>query len=96
MEIEFNTGRIPQAESSQPVTRRDAAPAASDAVSFSTSDSLKSQLSSMSTVRPEQVARGKELVSDTHYPPDYVMNRIATLLAIHIKPNSSNQPGRAS
>ena len=91
MEIEFKTGRIPQAESSQPVARRDAVPAAPDTVSFSNSDSLKSQLNNISTVRPEQVANAKQLVSDPNYPPDYVLNRIAVLLAIHAKPSPSNQ-----
>jgi len=97
MEIEFNTtGRIPQPESSKPAARRDAAPAASDAVSFSTSDSLKSQLSKISTVRSEQVARAKQLVADGQYPPDYVLNRIANLLAIHTKADSTNRSDRAS
>jgi len=96
MEIEFNTGRIPQAESSQPAARRDATPAARDTVSFSTSASLTAQLSNISTVRPEQVARAKALVADTSYPPDYVLNRIAVLLAIHGKTSPFNPPGRSS
>ena len=83
MEIEFNPSRIPKAESSQPVAKRDTTPAATDAVSFSTSNSLKAQLSTISTVRPEQVARARELISGAKYPPDYVLNRIAVLLAIH-------------
>lgn len=90
MEIEFNTGRITSAGSAQPAAKRDVAPAAPDPVSFSTSNSLKNQLSQISTVRPEQVAMAKQLVADTHYPPDYVVNRIAVLLAIHSKANPSN------
>ncbi len=97
MEIEFNPSRVPQPGSSQPVARRDATPAAADAVSFSTSDSLRSQLSKISTVRPEQVARAKALVADIQYPPDYVLDRIATLLAIHTKANPpSSSTGRSS
>ena len=97
MEIEFNANsRIPQAESKQPVARQDTTPAATDAASFSASDSLISQLNKIPTVRPEQVARAKELVADGHYPPDYVLNRIANLLAIHTKTNPSNQSGRSS
>ena len=96
MEIEFNTGRIPQAESSQPVARRGATRPTPDTTSFSASDSLKSQLNTISTVRPEAVAKGQALVSDGSYPPDYVLNRIATLLAIHSKADLSNQSGSAS
>jgi hypothetical protein len=89
MEIEFNTSRIPQAESGSTITRRDTTSAATDAVSFSTSDSLKSKLNNLSTARPEQVAKAKELVSNTTYPPDYVLKRVATLLAIKTQANSS-------
>ena len=97
MEIEFNTNsRIPQAGSSQPAARRDTTTAAPDTVSFSTSDSLKSRLSQISTVRPEQVARAKQLVADASYPPDYVLNRIATLLAIHTKAGPASQSGQSS
>jgi len=97
MEIEFNTrGQIPQAASSPTVAKRDPTPPAPDAVSFSTSNSLRNQLRNISTVRPEQVARAKELVADGNYPPDYVMKRIATLLAIHAKANPSDQTGRSS
>ena len=90
MEIEFNTGRIPQAESSQVAARRASPPAATPTVSFSNSDSLKSQLREIPTVRPEKVARARELVADGNYPPDYLLNRIAALLAIHTKADSSN------
>ena len=98
MEIEFNTkSRIPQAETSQPVAKRDTTPpAAADTVSFSASDSLKTQLSKGATSRPEQVARAKELVSDANYPPDYVLKRIASLLAIHGIASSDNEPGQSS
>jgi len=81
MEIEFNTGRIPRMGPGQPAVRPGSAPSSSDAVSFSASESLKNQLSTISTVRPEQVARATELVSDKGYPPDDVLDRIAALIA---------------
>jgi hypothetical protein len=90
MEIEFNTNRIPPAESGSSAIRRDTSPAATDAVSFSASDSLKSQLNNISTVRPEQVAKAKLLVSDAQYPPDYVLDRLAVLLALHTGAKASN------
>jgi len=96
MEIEFNAGRIPPTEPRQPVAKRGSSPAAADTASFSVSDSLKQQLGKISTVRPEQVARGKDLVADGKYPPDDVLDRIAVLLAIHAKsaPDSQSGPTR--
>jgi hypothetical protein len=91
MEIEFNTSRIPQAESGSTITRRDTTSAATDAVSFSTSDSLKSKLNDLSTARPEQVAKAKELVADGKYPPDDILDRVAVLLAINVKSDSASQ-----
>ena len=96
MEIEFNTGRIPQAESSQPVAKRVATPATTPSVSFPASDSLKNQLNAISTIRPDQVARAKALVADPNYPPDYVVKRIAVLLAHHAKDNSNTPSGQSS
>ena len=96
MEIEFNTSRIPSTESRQPVARRDSIPASPDTVSISTSDSLNAQLNQPATVRPEQVARAKALASDSSYPPDYVLNRIAVLLAIHAKINPAGDSAQSS
>lgn len=83
MEIEFNTSRFSPAESGSSAIRRDTTAAAADAASFSTSDSLKSQLKDISTVRPEKVSEAKELISNGKYPPDYVLERISVLLALH-------------
>jgi anti-sigma28 factor (negative regulator of flagellin synthesis) len=96
MEIEFNTSRIPPAESSPTVSRRDTTSTDTDAVSFSTSDSLKSKLNNLSTARPEQVAKAKEKVADGQYPPDYVLNRVAVLLAINVKSNAASQSSELS
>ena len=93
MEIEFNIGRVSPTEPNQPVAKRSTSPVASAAVSFSASDSLKAQLDQISTVRPEQVAKAKELVADAHYPPDYVLNRIAVLLAIKTKAAENSSSG---
>jgi hypothetical protein len=91
MEIEFNTSRIPQAGSAPKIARPDTAAAATDDVSFSASDSLKSQLADLSASRPEQLAKAKELVANATYPPDYVLTRVATLLAIKTQSNSPDQ-----
>jgi anti-sigma28 factor (negative regulator of flagellin synthesis) len=90
MEIEFNTGRISQGGYSQPPARQSATPASPDPVSFSASDSLNSQLSTLSTVRPDQVARAKALVADGNYPSDEVLHRVADRL---VNESTSNAGG---
>lgn len=84
MEIDFNTNRVPKAEPSQPASRQDAPVPATDGTSFQATATLQDKLNNMSSVRPEQVERAKQLVSDAKYPPGYVLDRIAVLLAIHI------------
>jgi len=64
----------------------------SDAASFSASDSLKSHLSKISTVRPEQVAKAKKLLSDENYPSDDELERVAGLLADHLTGQSEGTP----
>jgi hypothetical protein len=85
MEIDFNPARIPKPDSGQSVTRRSATPIASDSTSISTTASLGSNLNDTPFVRPEKVDMAKGLVSDTQYPPDYVLDRIAVLLAARLK-----------
>jgi hypothetical protein len=85
MEIEFNPSRVPKVEPSQTAARPNG-PAAADAASFPDTAALQARLKNMSDVRAEKVAYGKELVSDLKYPPDDVLDRIAVLLAINVKP----------
>jgi len=84
MEIDFNPGRVPKAEPSQPVARPSAS-ATADEASFPGSAALQDKLKNLSTIRPEKVAQAKALVSDSEYPPNDVLDRIAVLLAIHVK-----------
>ena len=84
MEIEFNPGRVPKPEPSQPAPRPSAA-AAAEGTSFQDSAALQDKLKSLPTFRPEKIAQAKALVSDSNYPPDYVLDRIAVLLAINVK-----------
>ena len=84
MEIDFNPGRVPKAEPSQTAARPNAA-ASADEASFPDSAALIDKLKNMSNVRPEKVAYAKGLVSDSQYPPDDVLDRIAVLLAINVK-----------
>jgi len=84
MEIEFNPGRVPKAEPREPVARPNAK-AAADQTSFQVSTALQDQLKNLPATRPEKVAQAKALVSDAQYPPGDVLDRIAVLLAIHVK-----------
>ena len=84
MEIEFNPGRVPKAEPREPVARPSTATAA-DQTSFQVSAALQDQLKNLPATRPEKVAQAKALVSDTQYPPGEMLDRIAVLLAIHVK-----------
>jgi len=83
MEIEFNLGRVPKVEPSQTAARPGAA-ASADSTSFPVSAALQDKLKNISDVRPEKVAYAKGLVSDSKYPPNDVLDRIAVLLAINV------------
>jgi hypothetical protein len=88
MEIDFNPGRIQKPESAQPAARKRTKPMVTGTAGAETvqlTPSLKQKLDDVSSVRPEKVAQGKELVSSTTYPPVELLNRIATLLGVHLK-----------
>jgi hypothetical protein len=85
MEIDFNPSRVPQAEPSQPAPRQDATTTATDGASFQGTAALQDQLKGLQAVRPEKVQQAKGLVSDSQYPPDDVLDRIAVLLAVRLK-----------
>ena len=84
MEIEFNPSRVPKVGPSQTAARPSAS-ASVDETSFPVSAALQDKLKTLSDVRPEKVAYAKDLVSDSQYPPDDVLDRIAVLLAIKVK-----------
>jgi hypothetical protein len=84
MEIEFNPSRVPKVEPSQTAARPSAVVPA-DQTSFTVSATLQDKLKNLSDVRPEKVAYARNLVSDSQYPPDDVLDRIAVLLAINVK-----------
>jgi hypothetical protein len=84
MEIDFNPGRVPKMEPSQTAARPSAS-AAADETSFPNTAALLDRLKNQSDIRPDVVARAKELISDSKYPPDDVLDRIAVLLAINVK-----------
>ena len=84
MEIEFNPSRIPKVGPSQTAARASASASAGE-TSFAVSGALKDTLKNLSDIRPEKVAYAKDLVSNSQYPPNDVLDRIAVLLAINVK-----------
>ena len=83
MNIEINPAGIAQSYAGQAVSRAGQTTSAlADTASFPTFDSLQQQLSQISLVRPEQVAKGQALVADDSYPPDYILKRIPILLGL--------------
>lgn len=83
MEIEFNTGRIGNREAGQPVTRPSTTATATDSASFTSTATLESQLINVPAVRVDKVALAKTLITNPNYPPTELLDRIATLLAVH-------------
>ncbi len=64
--------------------------ASSDRLSNSNSQALHDALSNTPEVRPEVVARGKQLVTDPSYPPLEIINRLAQMIA------QSNDPSETA
>lgn len=85
MEVGLNTSRVPDAEPSQPATRQDETAAATDGTSFEVTAALQDKLKNLPTLRPDKVEQAKMLISDSKYPPDDVLDRIAVLIAAKLK-----------
>jgi len=83
MEIDFNTSRIAKPEITSPATRSATSPAATDTSSFTGAASLDTQLQSLPPTRGDQVALAKTLITNPEYPPQFLLDRIAALLAAH-------------
>jgi hypothetical protein len=58
-----------------------------DAATFPDTQALKGRLNQTAEVRPEAVARGRELVNSSSYPPDHTVRGIAALLAAQLSGN---------
>lgn len=84
MEIEFNSSRPTDPVKHQPV-KRPAVTAAGDPAPFAAAQGLDRSVRELPLVRPEQVERARSLVADVKYPPQEMLNRIANLLALHMK-----------
>lgn len=78
-----NVGQVAQA-SVKPSAQVSAGSAA-DRTEFDQATALNQALAQTPSVRADEVARAKELVKDSGYPPPYALTRIARLLAIHLQ-----------
>lgn len=56
-----------------------------DKMTLSGTDALDKSLQTTPAVRPEKVARAKELLDDPGYPSAAVLNRVADLLTQHLQ-----------
>lgn len=85
MEIEFNTSRISNAANGPVVRRPDAAPSPKEAAPFASAQNLEQSVKNLPLVRPGQVERARALIADVQYPPTEMLERISSLLAMHLK-----------
>jgi hypothetical protein len=85
MDIKFNPSRSADAPVNQPVARQNNTTPATSAASFEKAQSLERTISELPLVRPEKVAHARALVADSKYPPNEMLDRIASLLALHIE-----------
>lgn len=86
MNIEFNPNRGTYNRASQPVSRRDAVTPAPESHPFEKAAALEQYPKGLPLVRPEKVEKARALIADVQFPPNEMLDRIANLLALHIKP----------
>jgi hypothetical protein len=74
MRPEAITGQIPRPAAPAP------RPTETDRLSACSQETLKTALSQQPEIRPEVVARGKELANDSTYPPLQIILQLSKLL----------------
>jgi len=84
MKIEFSPSQIQSPASPGPATRPASLAGGTNAVALDTTAALKDQLNALPVVRPDKVSGALSLVARQHYPPEDLMDRIATLLAFSL------------
>lgn len=85
MDIEFNTNKISKPEPAQPVTRQDAVRRVEDDATFKNTEALENKLKDVPLIRSDKVAHASRLLTNVQYPPEEVLNSLATLLALNLK-----------
>ncbi|HTI69012.1 MAG TPA: hypothetical protein VMF06_03555 [Candidatus Limnocylindria bacterium] len=77
-----NLGGVNQVSAASAKPRVQAPPV--EVANFSGSSALSASLNALPEARPEVVQTGKDLVSQSSYPPPVVIKRISHLIAAHV------------
>ena len=86
MEIEFSPSQLPPPGQNGPVVRPGTTSAPAETPTFQGLGDLQSKLNDLALTRPDKVANAQAALSGgSKYPPDWLLDRIASLLAIHLK-----------
>jgi hypothetical protein len=85
MEIEFNPSRFAQAPGQKPAARSNAAPQPPTSKDVGLVRRFEYAVQEVSVIRPGQVERARALVANAQYPSAEMMDRVASLLATHLK-----------
>lgn len=91
MEIKPSNSYSPIPPTETRATRR-AAAEMGDAGEFTSTEALQRALQAAPDIRPEAVARGRELVKAETYPPSETLNRLARLFAVELGAPSPSAP----
>ncbi|MFA6544193.1 MAG: hypothetical protein WCS99_07190 [Limisphaerales bacterium] len=84
MEIKINNQTSPVGQAISRAVKTPVGASTGETASFEGRAKLDAALASTPEVRPEVVARARELVSKPSYPPREILDRIANLLAIEL------------
>jgi hypothetical protein len=84
MKIEFSPGQVPSPASPGAVTRPAASSGSGNAASLDAFTAFNEKLDALPLSRPDKVSAGVSLIASQQYPPEDLVDRIATLLAISL------------
>ena len=84
IKLDLNAGKVAPVPAAKPATQ--AAKAAEDSTEFRAAAALEQALEKTPEVRSDVVDNAKRLVGDPNYPPRETLQKIATLLALQMKP----------
>ncbi len=85
MDIKFNPSQPTESAVKNSVTRSPAAARSAETVPFEQAQALERSVKELPLSRPDKVAHARALVADVQYPPMETMDRIASLLALHMQ-----------
>ena len=89
MEVNLNVNSARPVPSTSQQPKVPVQSASADAVEFSGAAALNRLIDEIPQVRPEAVARARELISQPSYPPTETIKRIAALFAFNMGQTSA-------